>query len=885
MIRTILSFLFVLIINCVFATSAKATEASFSYEIDGSEVTFTNTSTDADQILWVLAPGVLSAEASPTYDFEEAGVYSVCLYASNNTTGAFDYHCETIEIVCTVNASFSYETDGLSLTLTSTSSGASAFMWSIVGLPLTYGESITIDLPTSGTYTICLTAFDTSTGCQANYCESIIALSSFFTDPPIAEFSYSISPSGYTTFTNESDNSDNYLWVFDDSDFNSLENPTYTFSPGIHNVCLFAFNSFTGEYDNHCEEITVNCPENLAGYSYNVDGLSVQFTSTPSAANSFVWNITGEDPIYGENPLITFEGTGSYNVCLEATQTSTGCSDSYCESITLVEPCIADFNFSVSGLNVDFTNASTAYNTSSWFIEGTAYSTTDPSHTFTAPGVYEVCLTVENTFFDCTNTNCKDINIGGGPTEAQGIDIYKVLVNECGGPAGRQEAVFFRLNETAVDINTMDVSWPQNNWKGLCDADSKIAEINAGNSGSGQLLPPPADGILPYDANVVLFSSTTINLSAYDIGSISEDTYALFQCAGPLSGGHLPNSGTGEHILKISFDGAEGTVNYNTAQLSGEGDGDYLLYLIGEYPEAKNEGCVLFTADTPIGVCGLEALFYADFAAAGTITLVNASTVSSPMNYIYDLGNGDQLSVPNSAYTYAVSGTYEICLTITSLIDDCTDTYCTSVVIDIPSCEITSDFSHTVDGYVANFTNLSSGDYTDLYWNFGDGNISYEENPSHNFTAPSTEEGYFVCLSAYNVDNGCVDIQCRSVVIPPSSGGKDDGIGLGGSSSGKRDEMGSDNEAAIQQELDWSQNPLQVRFDYQTDELNASFKNTSSGKYKRVLWEFGDGRYSHELHPTHTYNKAGSYTFKLYLFTDDPNQPVLLEESTIYIFD
>jgi gliding motility-associated-like protein len=69
--------------------------------------------------------------------------------------------------------------------------------------------------------------------------------------------------------------------------------------------------------------------------------------------------------------------------------------------------------------------------------------------------------------------------------------------------------------------------------------------------------------------------------------------------------------------------------------------------------------------------------------------------------------------------------------------------------------------------------------------------------------------------------------------------------------------------------------PLVPEFDYESASFDFSyenlvnfevkFTNTSVGKYKEVMWEFGDGTVSSEWEPTHKYAKPGTYTITLKL--------------------
>lgn len=63
-------------------------KASFTAVVDGLNITFTNTSENADSYSWDFADGNTSAEASPTHTYAAAGVYKVKLTATNGAGSA-----------------------------------------------------------------------------------------------------------------------------------------------------------------------------------------------------------------------------------------------------------------------------------------------------------------------------------------------------------------------------------------------------------------------------------------------------------------------------------------------------------------------------------------------------------------------------------------------------------------------------------------------------------------------------------------------------------------------------------------------------------------------------------------------------------------------------
>lgn len=61
--------------------------ASFSYEIDGLSVSFTNNSLNANSFIWNFGDGQSSTETNPIHTYASAAVYSVSLNASNSFCG------------------------------------------------------------------------------------------------------------------------------------------------------------------------------------------------------------------------------------------------------------------------------------------------------------------------------------------------------------------------------------------------------------------------------------------------------------------------------------------------------------------------------------------------------------------------------------------------------------------------------------------------------------------------------------------------------------------------------------------------------------------------------------------------------------------------------
>jgi PKD repeat protein len=129
----------------------------------------------------------------------------------------------------------------------------------------------------------------------------------------------------------------------------------------------------------------------------------VNFTNITTGASMtayYQWNF-GNGTGYGQNPAPHYYAPGQYTVSL-AVSDSNSCSDTYSTVIT-VTACIASGGFTMHKDSTITTSiAWNAYPTYPGNVSGVTWSWGDgstsnsfyPSHTYSATGVYNICLTV-----------------------------------------------------------------------------------------------------------------------------------------------------------------------------------------------------------------------------------------------------------------------------------------------------------------------------------------------------------------------------------------------------------------------------------------------------------------------------------------------------------
>lgn len=78
------------------------------------------------------------------------------------------------------------------------------------------------------------------------------------------------------------------------------------------------------------------------------------------------------------------------------------------------------------------------------------------------------------------------------------------------------------------------------------------------------------------------------------------------------------------------------------------------------------------------------------------------------------------------------------------------------------NAQCVADFSFTNNDPSVQFTDMSTVSAPFYYWDFGDGNTSYAQNPNHTY---ATNGLYLACLTVYDSLNGCSSTHCDSIVI------------------------------------------------------------------------------------------------------------------------
>ena len=135
----------------------------------------------------------------------------------------------------------------------------------------------------------------------------------------------------------------------------------------------------------------------------------------------------------------------------------------------------------------------------------------------------------------------------------------------------------------------------------------------------------------------------------------------------------------------------------------------------------------------------------ATITVGDVVTFTN--TTLDGETYLWDFGDGATSTEANPTHSYTAANTYTVKLTATNADGDNSATQTLTVnAAQLPTASFTYEPAIVVVGVTVTFTNTTQ-DGNSYSWDFGDGETSTEENPTHEF---STAGDFVVELTATN---------------------------------------------------------------------------------------------------------------------------------------
>ncbi|MFB3879807.1 MAG: PKD domain-containing protein [Armatimonadota bacterium] len=215
-------------------------------------------------------------------------------------------------------------------------------------------------------------------------------------------------------------------WDFGDGSTSDEQNPTHLYIvPGVYPVSLTCSNINGSDMVYREDYISVGIPPApVADFSATPTSgnapLEVTFNDQSAGAmiTAWAWDFGDGGSSTDQNPTHTYTTPGTYDVSLTVTDIGGTDDEVKVGYITVGDANLANFSGTpragVAPLGVTFTDLSGG-GIVSWlwdFGDGGTATTQNPSHTYNAPGIYDVSLTVNDGIFSDTETKTDYVKVG-----------------------------------------------------------------------------------------------------------------------------------------------------------------------------------------------------------------------------------------------------------------------------------------------------------------------------------------------------------------------------------------------------------------------------------------------------------------------------------------
>lgn len=451
----------------------------------------------------------------------------------------------------------------------------------------------------------------------------------------------------------------------------------------------------------------------------------VQFTDlSTESPTSFEWILPGATPNFSleQNPFVIYNEPGFFDVTLTVSNSDGSDDLVLTQLIEVIEFPIVDFEYELEGDNISFTNlTSTPVDFYFWdFGDGNSSTVENPTHSYEEDGAYTVILTIGSI---CgTPSITKTIDVFLPATADFDVDTTSgcapLMVTFANNSSDNTDEFLWTFEGGTPETSTAENPTVVYDEGGMYDVVLKVSN----DIGEDSLIKtsyitvieaPIADFTVMADGLVVDFEnmSTGYDTLMWDFGDGNTSTQ--------VAPSHTyEDEDIYEVVLSVinSCDTVTMvlSINLNTLPTAG-------------FSVDVTEGCLPFT------------VMFTD----------NSSINTSTWEWNFPGGSPSISTESNPTVVYEEEGSYDVSLKVTNEMGaDSVMSIGLISVLDVP----TADFEFVANDFDVTFTDLSS-DYESLLWDFGDGNMSIEENPQHTYPA---EGNYEVILSATN-DCGTIE--------------------------------------------------------------------------------------------------------------------------------
>ena len=727
--------------NFVTVDDIPQTEASFVTDL--LNVNFTGVANGADNILWDFGDGNTSTVLSPSHTYAEEGSYNVSLTATNQCGS------ETINLTVVLtlipqagfNAVNSVGCADLEVSfLDASSANATSWNWTFPGgTPATSAlRNPVVVYEVAGNYDVTLEVSNDA-GSDVFTMPSFVQVS----DLPSANATFTRNLLD-VTFTGTVTDADVVNWDFGDGNTSQLLNPTHSYAQeGVYNVIFTASN----QCGSVSSEVTVNVNSfPTAGFTANVtrgcSGLEVSYTDVSSPnTTSWNWTFPGGTPSTStlQNPVVVYNVPGVYDaelIAFNAEGSNTLIQNNLVEILDLPN---ASLDFNVIDNRIELTNTTPA-TTASWVIsDGTQFNSQNPIHTFQENGTYTVTLTAIN---EC------------------GSDEVEITVNIDAYPTGS-----FELAAPAVGCSPYSVQYENTSSMGTAFQWS----FPGGTPATSMEENPTVTYNQPGTFDATLIVSNTIGsdqITMSQIVTVFSEPAVNFESTANGAVINFTNTSSDGTSFEWDFGDGNSSVEENPSNRYNEsGSYEVTLMVTNECGTAALTRVVIVDFSLP----EINVVFSETEGCSPFEVQITDQSTNNPTSWEWEFPGGQPStsSEQNPVVTYSEPGSYSLSVIVMNADGQSTTDFVDFITVsDIP----VALFDIELNGPSIGLTNNSEG-ADEVLWDFGDGNTSTEDSPTHTYDNPGT---YMVTLTVTNICGSTV-ISEEVVIIPSST----EDLGLG----------------------------------------------------------------------------------------------------------
>jgi gliding motility-associated-like protein len=800
----------------------------------GQNLSFNNSSVPAAvSQVWNFGDATTSTAANPVKSYSTPGTYTITLtntYAGGCTTST----TRSVAVLAKPTVAFTASrtsacTVPVTVNFSSTVTGAGTYAWDFGDGGTSTAANPTHTYTVTGLYTVTLIV----TG--ANGCSETVVKTDYISIQKPQISIAGIPKGGCLPLTIQpvptvlsNDVVTSYQWNFGNSATSNVQNPTYVYNTaGIYDVTL-TVTTASGCSNTLTIPAAANAaPKPVPGFTYNPATVcaksSVSFTNTSTgttAASTYQWYFGDGGQSSQKNPNYSYSDTGYFAVMLIVSNGQ--CADTvHIDSAVRVMPPIARLQVASLCTNKmlrNFTDRSIvnpAIAPLNWnwnFGDGNLSGQQNPSHTYTATGLYTVTLVVNNG--GCSDTASTQVRV---VTDLANFGVSSDTV--CRGnnvtltPIGINPANIASFAWNFGDGNNSNTAGPVSHAYGtngtytitltLTDVNGCISTFSRNvvvRGPSAPFTPLQTIACLQAGGNTVTFTPSVVTDPGYPVVRYIWDF-----------GDNSPMDSTGVLPMAHTY-----TAN-----------GSYSVNLTIR----DTAGCLgFFTAANAVIISKPSAAFSSPDTVTCTnrpINFNNASTGNAPLQYLWQFGDNTTGTQQSPAHNYTATGIYSVKLKVTDTYG-CVDTaeHRNYINISFPHA------SFSMQTYTANCPPLSdtvrnlSTDYTSSSWDFGDGSTSSLNSPFHRYSYA----GIYNLKLTVTGPGGCTDDTTMVIDIKGPSGS-------------------------------FTYSPLQGCMPY-TVNFTATTQHRDS-----IIWDYGDGNtwFTVNDNASHLYSDTGNFQPRIIL--------------------